>query len=85
MVQAGMSMSNVARQFNVSHVTISNLVQRFQTTGSVGDRPRSGRPRVTDARTDWHIVTTHLRNRFLSAAQTARVTPGRHGMLVTEQ
>lgn len=79
MVQAGLPMNQVAARFNVSHVTIINLMRRFQETGSVADRPRTGQPRVTDPGMDRHIVLTHLRNRFQPASVTARTTEGRRG------
>ena len=40
---------------------------KFQATGTVKDRRRSGRPRVTTGQKDRHIRTTHLRDRFKSA------------------
>ena len=45
-------------------------------TGTVQDRQRSGRPRVTSRRQDNYIRTSHLRNRFQSASLTARSIPG---------
>ena len=33
--------------FGVSHSIIQRLQERFRTTGSAGERPRSGRPRIT--------------------------------------
>ena len=45
---------------------------RMQATGTVNDRPRSGRPRITNAAEDRHIRTMHLRDRFKSASQTSR-------------
>lgn len=37
---------DVTRVLNVTRPTISCLGCRFQATGTLGDRPRSGRPRV---------------------------------------
>ena len=77
MLEAGRRHSDVARHFGVSQVTISRLASRYRATGSVKDRRRSGRPRVTTRAQDRHIVTSHLRNRFLSVPSTAAATPGR--------
>ena len=45
-----------------SSTLISLLLNRFQQTGNVGDRPRSGRPR----KSEYHFLTTSSRsNRFL--------------------
>ena len=52
--------------------TIIRLRQRFQQTGGVADRRRSGRPRVTNPRTERFITLTHLRRRFQTATNSAR-------------
>jgi hypothetical protein len=49
---------------------IKGLRQRFVQTGSVGDRARSGQPRVTTAREDRYMTLTHLRQRFKTATNT---------------
>ena len=68
--------SEVARHFNVSRKTVRKLKQRMQVSGTVADRPRSGRPRKTSGIEDRHIRTRHLRNCMLSAARSARTFPG---------
>ena len=72
MLAAGISAHRVAAAFNCSHTTIINLDHRLQATGRVEYRPRPGRARCTTAREDRQLVLTHLRNRFLSAAESAR-------------
>ena len=72
MLRARISVSQIANHFRVIPKTIYRLKARFQATGSVKDRPRSGRPRVTTIGEDRHIRTTHLRNRFQSASDTSR-------------
>lgn len=67
--------SEVAAFFNTSLRTIKLLRARLQQTGSVKDRPRSGRPRVTTVAEDRRIRTLHLRNRFKTASHTARTFP----------
>ena len=74
----GESCRQVARRFGVNHCTISRLRERLQITGSIKDRPGSGRPRETTRRQDRRIRLSHLRNRFLTAVETAANTPGRH-------
>ena len=76
MVAAGLSFREIARRMGCSHQTIMKLARRHEDTGSVCDRPRPGRERVTSVRTDRQIVLTHLRYRFRAATQTARETPG---------
>jgi len=61
---------------NVS--TIERLVHRLRDTGRVADRPRRGRPRVTTPRQDRAIRLAHLRNRHVTATETALTTVGNH-------
>ncbi|KAK7096213.1 hypothetical protein V1264_005533 [Littorina saxatilis] len=62
-LQDGVSGSEVSRRLGVSHSVIQRLHQRFQTTGSAVERPRSGRPRCTDRRDDRYLQLLALRNR----------------------
>ena len=45
------------------------------STDTSSDRRRSGRPQETSLRQDRHITLIHLRNRFVSAVDTASRTP----------
>ena len=72
MLSRGDSVDNVSRAFNCHRNTISKLRARFQQTGTFADRPRTGRPRVTNVRLDRHFELTHTRRRFQSATTTAR-------------
>lgn len=75
-LEAGESVTAVARHFGVSRQTITSLRQRFTTTNSVDDRPRSGRPRITTVAQDRFIRLRHLRNRTTTATSTASEIPG---------
>ena len=72
MLNAGMSATVVSRHFGCTRKTIERLQRRFPATGNVADRPRSSRPRVTNAADNPYIVLQHLRNRHLTAATTGR-------------
>jgi transposase len=61
----------VAKHFNVSRITISRLIIRLRQTGRT-----NGRPRVTSQRQDRHVCLIHLRNRMITAEDTARRTSG---------
>lgn len=78
MLEGGLSQRVVARRLRCHHSTIARLVQRHHATGSVDDRPRPGRQRVTTARQDRQIRMIHLRDRFRTASRTAQETPGRN-------
>jgi len=45
MLEAGMAVTHVARNIGVSLCTITRLRTKFNATGSLKDRPRTGRPR----------------------------------------
>ena len=76
MVEGRLSFREVARKMGCSHQTIMKLVERNDTTGSVSDRQRPARQKVTSQRQDWNIVLSHLQNRFRTAVKTARETVG---------
>lgn len=67
MIQAGLSNRQVAVNLNRDHRIIDHLWNRYIQTGSVSDRPRAGRPRVTTARDDQYLVTCALRQRTLNS------------------
>ena len=58
---------DVAWHFHRHESTISRLLNIFQQTGKVADRPRSGRPRKTTPREDRILTTSSPCNRFLSS------------------
>jgi hypothetical protein len=66
-LQSGRSARNVARTFHVSPTTMTNLLRRYNQTGDVKDRPRSGRPKVTTPVEDRRIRTIGLRRRVVSS------------------
>ena len=66
------NVSNVSRAFGCNKSTIIRLRQRFQQSGGVADRRRTGRPRVTNPGMDSFITLTHLRCRFQTATSSAR-------------
>ncbi len=79
MLAAGISKRDVARHFHWHASTISSLETRFQNTGTVPDRQRTGKPRATTPQQDQQLCVNHFRNRFTTAAFTARNIVGSHG------
>jgi IS30 family transposase len=65
----GMSSRNIAVQFNVNHTVIGRLIQRYHQTGTVNDRPRSGRPRLTFPREDRLLTRRTKQSPFTSATK----------------
>ena len=66
-VQDGVSLRQVATRLRVSISVISRLIQRVNATGSAQERPRSGRPRATNAREDRFIHRQALQSRSAPA------------------
>ena len=85
MFQAGMTQTEISNHFNCSRLTIYRLFVRVRATGTTSDRRRSGRPRETTLRQDRHITLIHLRNRFVTAVDTARRTPGIRNSIIYDQ
>ena len=77
-LQAGDLQNAVAKLYNVHRSTISGLLQRYmyQQSSSTADRQRSRRPRITSAAQDRYIRVLHLRNRTVTARETASNVPG---------
>ena len=73
MLSTGMSARDVAQHFQRHESTISLLLNRFQQTGNVADRPRSGRLRKTTPREDRFLMTSSRCNGFLSSRKLGRL------------
>lgn len=84
-LNAGQLPRIIANDFNCSARTIQLLRERYNSTGSTDDRPRSGRPHVTTPRQDRAIVRQHKQNRFATASTTARNTIGIHRRPISRQ
>ena len=67
MLSASLSARDVTRHFQRHESTISRLLNRFQQTWNVADRPRSGRLRKTTPRENRFLTTSSRRNRILSS------------------
>ena len=83
LLMQGQRQQQVANHFGVNVSTIESLVRRLRETGHLADRPRSGRPRVTSRRQDRTIRLAHLRNRHLTATETALNTVGTHNRQIS--
>ena len=69
MLEGEMTVNDVAVSFGVHRTTIWRLTQRFRTTGTVKDRPRSGRPKRLTPREERYIRITSGRDHFLPATR----------------
>lgn len=65
MFQEGFSIAEIARRLQRPHSTVSYILKKFKSTGSVENMPRSGRPRVLaeqDVRTLERTVKVNRRD-----------------------
>lgn len=67
----GISHAAIARSLEIPVTSVKGIIARFKRKGHCANAPRSGRPRVTDPRTDRLIVREVERNRFIGAASLA--------------
>ena len=85
MLTDGMSARDVARHFQRHESTISRLQIRFQQTGNVTDRSRSGRPCKTMPWEDRFLTTSSRRNRFISSRKLGRLLRNATGTKVCDR
>ena len=85
LLESGQSQRQVARTLAVSQSVVSRLQTRYNNTGQVRDRPRSGRPRATTQRQDRFLVTLARRNRFDDASNLNRQFHQATGVRITPQ
>ena len=67
LIRQGLSLRNVGRQLVVSQSVIWRLSNRYQQTGNVRERARSGRPRILTPQQDRFVVLAARRERTATA------------------
>ena len=78
-IEADTHQQEVANQYNVHRSTIIRLRDRHRATGTVSDRPRSGRPKVTTQHDDRYIAVTVARRRFVDGPSLERMLRQQRG------
>ena len=63
------SMKEMAQVYSVSTSTIHDIVKKKNDYGTVVDRPRSGRPKISTFRDDQRLIRSSLKDRFQTASQ----------------
>jgi transposase len=61
------SMGELAKQYGVSKSTVQNIIKKKKMFGTVVDRPKSGRPRISSQRDDRRLFRMSMANRFATA------------------
>ena len=70
--EEGYSLAEIAARVRCSKSGVSKTLSRVRVTGSVNDRKRSGRPRITSPRDDRALVKMSLQNRRLTSTELKR-------------
>jgi len=73
-MKGGSRSYDVSRRFGCNERTIYRLQQRVLQTGSVNDRPRPGRPRITTPREDRYMMTSSHSQCFIPATKICSVS-----------
>ena len=63
--EAGKSSRDIAVCLNVTHATVDKLIKRLQQTGTVDDRKRPGKSKISTENQDVALVNMSLQNRKL--------------------
>ena len=85
MLTAGTLARHIARHFQHHELTTSPLLNRFQQTGNVADRPILGRRRKTTLPEDRFLMTSSQRNRFLYSQKLGRLLRNATGTRVCDR
>lgn len=69
----GYSCADIAKRVKCHRTTVSRVIEKYQKTGSVDDRQRSGRPRKSTDRQDRTLRRISMANRKLTSPQITRI------------
>ena len=83
--QDGKSIREIVRMVKVPRSTVYDIIMKHEATGSVKNRPRSGRKRAISKRADRTIQQTILKDRRLSAKSLVEKIKNDFGVTVCPQ
>ena len=67
-----LSYGQLASMYSLSKSTVYNICRKRELYGTVQDRPRTGRPKVSSTRDDHHLIRMLLANHQHTAADLQR-------------
>ena len=85
LVEEGYSYRDVGTRLGISYKTVFRLVKKHRETGSIVDKPRSGRPRATTEREDRILVRKSLGDRRLTSPELRAKMEDDHGVHVSSR
>ncbi len=81
----GYSYRDVGTRLGISHKTVFRHVKKHREAGSIVDKPRSGRPKVTTEREDRILVRKSLGDRRLTLPELRAKMEDDHGVHVSSR
>jgi len=72
MFQTGKNQSNFSRALNIGRTTVRKVWLKFQGTGSVSDKKRSGRPKILSERQTRLLTRTSRKDPFRTSRECYR-------------
>lgn len=75
-VAGGANQAAIATAFGTSRQTVSKIVQRFKSSGTLESKPRSGRPEIFTARDKRHILQAVKRQPGTTTSQLVKSVGG---------
>ena len=85
LIEDGYSYRDVGTQLSISHKTVFRLVKKRRETGSIVDKPRIGRPKVTTEREDRILVRKSSSDRRLTSPELRARMEDDHGVHVSSR
>ena len=85
LVEEGYSYRDVGTRLGISYKTVFRLVKKHRETGSIVDKPRSGRPKATTEREDRILVRKSLGDRRLTSPELRAKMEDDHGVHVSSR
>lgn len=83
LVQEGVPQTEIANRLHVNQSDVSRIWNRYLETNSVSDRPRSGRPPVTNERQNRLITLSVRRNPHIATPAIQREVQNATGMRIS--
>ena len=81
--KSGKSIRDIAKKLGINKNTVSNIVKKHKSTGSVKDLPGRGRKKSTTQRQDSRLIRRSLNDRRLTSSDLKKVWQEECGINVT--
>ena len=83
--KSGKSIRDIAKKLGINKNTVSNIIKKHKSTGSVKDLPGRGRKKSTTQRQDRRLIRRSLNDRRLTSSDLKKVWQEECGINVTSR